>query len=79
MEMDKIAVFFAGSILITLGMIVIAAGVIIINNLINQYWKPVTWFKYQYKAVYFDPKTGEQFYTPEKDEKIELQLEEKKK
>jgi hypothetical protein len=47
--------------------------------LIHRYWKPVTWFKYQYKAVYFDPKTGEQFSTLDKDEKIEPHLEEKKK
>ena len=60
MEMDKISVFFAGSVLVTLGMIVIAAGIIVINNLIHQYWKPVVWFKYQYKPVYFDPATGEQ-------------------
>jgi hypothetical protein len=60
MEMDKIAVFFAGSILITLGMVVIAGGVIVINNLIHQYWKQVVWFKYEYKPVYFDPQTGEQ-------------------
>ena len=60
MEMDKLAVFFAGSILVTLGMVVIACGIIVINNLIHQYWKPVTWFKYQYKPVYFDPQTGEQ-------------------
>jgi len=79
MEMDKIAVFFAGSILITLGMIVIASGVIVINNLIHQYWKQLVWFKYQYKTVYFDPKTGEQFATPEKDVVIEPSLEEKKK
>lgn len=79
MEMDKIAVFFAGSILITLGMIVIASGVIVINNLIHQYWKKLVWFKYEYKTVYFDPKTGEQFATPEKDVVIEPSLEEKKK
>ena len=60
MEMDKLAVFFAGSILVTLGMIVIAGGVIVINNLIHRYWKPMVWFKYQYKLVYFDPVTGEQ-------------------
>ena len=62
MEMDKLAVFFAGSILVTLGMIVIVSGIILVNNLIHKYWKPVTWFKYDYKAVYFDPKTGEQFH-----------------
>jgi hypothetical protein len=60
MEMDKLAVFFAGSILVTLGMIVIAGGAIVINNLIHRYWKPMVWFKYQYKPVYFDPVTGEQ-------------------
>ena len=78
MEMDKLAIFFAGSILITLGTVVIAIGVIVINNLIYKFWKPVTWFKYQYKHVYFDPKTGEQFSTSDKDEKIEPHLEEKK-
>ena len=58
--MDKLAVFFAGSILVTLGMIVIAGGIIVINNLIHRYWKQVTWFKYEYKPVYFDPATGQQ-------------------
>ena len=65
MEMDKLAVFFAGSILVTLGMIVIVSGIILVNNLIHKYWKPVTWFKYDYKTVYFDPKTGEQYHKPE--------------
>ena len=65
MEMDKLAVFFAGSILVTLGMVVIASGIILINNIIHKYWKPVTWFNYEYKTVFFDPKTGEQFHKPE--------------
>ena len=77
--MDKLAVFFAGSILITLGMIVIAIGIIVINNLVHKFWKPVTWFKYQYQPVYFDPKTGEQLTSSEHTDKIEPQLEEKKK
>ena len=58
--MDKLAVFFAGSILVTMAMIVIAAGIILVNNLIHRYWEPVTWFKYDYRPVYFDPDTGEQ-------------------
>ena len=66
--MDKLAVFFAGSILVTLGMIVIASGIILVNNLIHKYWKSVTWFKYEYKPVYFDPKTGEQFVKPDPQE-----------
>jgi len=65
MEMDKLAVFFAGSILVTLGIIVIALGIILINNLIHKYWKPVTWFRYEYKPIYFDPKTGEQLVKEE--------------
>jgi len=65
MDMDKLAVFFAGSILITISMIIIAAGTIVINNLVHRYWKPVTWFKYEYKPVYFDPKTGEQLLKEE--------------
>lgn len=58
--MDKIAVFFSGSILVTMSMVVIAAGIILINNLLHRYWKQVVWFKYEYKSVFFDPKTGEQ-------------------
>lgn len=58
--MDKLAVFFAGSILVTMSMVIIAAGIILINNLLHHYWKPMTWFKYEFKPVYFDPKTGEQ-------------------
>ena len=75
--MDKLAVFFAGSILVTLGMIVIASGIILVNNLIHKYWKAVTWFKYDYKAVYFDPKTGEQFHKPEPQEPV-LETKDKK-
>jgi len=66
--MDKLAVFFAGSILVTLGMIIIASGIILVNNLIHKYWKSVTWFKYEYKTVFFDPKTGEQYHKPELEE-----------
>jgi hypothetical protein len=74
MDMDKLAVFFAGSVLVTLGTIVMAAGVIVINNLIHRYWKQVVWFKYQYKPVYFDPQTGEQLLKSE-----EANLEKSKK
>ena len=63
--MDKIAVFFAGSILVTMSMVVIAAGIILINNLLHRYWKQVIWFKYEYKSVFFDPKTGEQLVKEE--------------
>lgn len=60
MTIEQLSIFFASSVLFTLSVIVIAAGVITINNLVHRYWKPVTWFKYDYKPVYFDPDTGEQ-------------------
>jgi hypothetical protein len=44
MDMDQAAVWLAGSILTMLGMIVVVAGVILINNLIHKYWKPVRVF-----------------------------------
>jgi hypothetical protein len=44
MDMDQAAVWLAGSILTMLGMVVVVAGVIVINNLIHKYWKPVRIF-----------------------------------
>jgi hypothetical protein len=44
MDMDQAAVFLAGSILTMLGFIVVIGGVIVINNLIHKYWKPVRVF-----------------------------------
>ena len=67
--MEQLSVFFAGSVLFTLSVIVIVAGIIAINNLMHRYWKPVTWFKYDYKPVYFDPDTGEQLAYKDKEPK----------
>jgi hypothetical protein len=44
MDMDQSAIFLAGSILTILGFVVIAIGVIVINNIASKYWKPVTIF-----------------------------------
>ena len=44
MDMDRAAVFLAGSILITLGFIVVIGAIVIINNLLHKYWKPVRVF-----------------------------------
>lgn len=44
MSMDQAATWFAGSILVTLGFLVIIAGVIVVNNLLHKYWKPVRIF-----------------------------------
>jgi hypothetical protein len=44
MDMDQTAVWLAGSILITLGFVVVIAGVIVVNNILHKYWKPVRIF-----------------------------------
>lgn len=41
MDMDSMAVWLAGTVLFTLGIIVIFSGVIIINNLLHKFWKPI--------------------------------------
>jgi hypothetical protein len=52
MDMDQAAVFLAGSILTMLGFIVVAAGIIVINNLLHKFWKPVTWMRLQDHPMY---------------------------
>ena len=44
MDMDQAAVWLAGSILTMLGMVVVVAGFIVINNILHKYWKPVRIF-----------------------------------
>jgi hypothetical protein len=46
MTMDQAAVFLAASILVCVGVCVITCGILIVNNLFVNFWKPVTWFKY---------------------------------
>lgn len=40
--MDQAAVFLAGSILTALGFLVVIAAIIVVNNLLHKYWKPVS-------------------------------------
>ena len=44
MDIDKSAIFLAGSVLIMLGFVVIVACSIVINNILHKYWKPVRIF-----------------------------------
>ena len=44
MDMDQAAVFLAGSILTMLGFVVVVGGIVIINNILSNFWKPVTIF-----------------------------------
>jgi hypothetical protein len=43
MDMDQSATFLAASILTMLGFIVICIGIVVINNILSKYWKPITW------------------------------------
>ncbi len=44
MSIEQSSIFLAGSILTMLGFIVVVAGIVIINNILHKYWKPVKLF-----------------------------------
>ena len=43
MDMDQAAIFLAGSILTALGFVVILVAIVIANNIIHRWWKPLGW------------------------------------
>jgi hypothetical protein len=43
MDMDQSAVFLAGTILTALGFIVVLIAIVIANNIIHRWWKPLGW------------------------------------
>ena len=53
MDMDQAAVFLAGSILTMLGFIVVVAGIIVINNILHKYWKPIAIIKWDLPPTRF--------------------------
>jgi hypothetical protein len=46
MNMDQAATWLAGSILTMLGFIVVIGAIVVINNMLHKYWKPVQFFKW---------------------------------
>jgi hypothetical protein len=62
MDMDQAAVFLAGSILTVLGFVIVAAGIVVINNIIARYWKPVRIFTAD--SWHINPPAG---YPPQED------------
>jgi hypothetical protein len=46
------AFFLAGSVLLMLGFIVIAVGIVVINHIFAIYWKPIQ--MYQHIPVYYE-------------------------
>jgi hypothetical protein len=71
MDMDQSAVFLAGSILTALGFVVVIAAIVVVNNILYKYWKPVRIFT-------SDSWTGinppVRYATPEEMQKIAPQL-----
>jgi hypothetical protein len=44
MTMDQAAVWLAGTILLMLGFVAVVVGIVVINNILHKYWKPVRIF-----------------------------------
>lgn len=44
MNMDQAAVWLAGSILLSLGFVVLVVAAIVVNQILHKYWKPVRIF-----------------------------------
>jgi hypothetical protein len=63
MNMDQAAVFLAGTVLTTLGFIVVVIAAIVVNNILHKYWKPVkiftpdSWKAFNPPEVYIEKET----------------------
>ena len=69
MDMDQAAVFLAGSILTALGFLVVIGAIVIVNNLLHKYWKPVRiWTEDSFSP--FKQSTDVRFMTHEEAAKI---------
>ena len=44
MDMDQAAVWLGGSILTALGFVVLIIAIVIVNNILHKFWKPVRIF-----------------------------------
>lgn len=62
MDIEQMAYFLSGSILLMLGFIVVAMGVVAINNIFAAYWQPVK---------LFTPDSWKGFYPPYREEVID--------
>ena len=74
--MDQSAVFLAGSILTALGFVVIIAAIVIVNNVLHKYWKPVSLFTPDSWKAFNPPQT--QFVHNEEMERIAPKFDEPK-
>ena len=74
MDMDQAAVWLSGSILTALGFVVLVIAVVIVNNIIHKFWKPVRIFT----SDSWNLNPPIRYATPEELEKIEPATEKKK-
>ena len=49
---EQMASWLVGSILFALGSIVLIFGLILINNLLHKYWKPITIVMFRNESIY---------------------------
>jgi hypothetical protein len=47
MEMSQAATFLGGSILTVIGFIVIVAGIVVVNNILHKFWKPIKILRFE--------------------------------
>lgn len=47
MDMMQAAIFLSGAILTTLGFVTVVIGVVLVNNIIHKYWKPVKILRFE--------------------------------
>jgi len=70
MDMDQAAVFLAGSVLTALGFIVVVIGLVVINNIIARYWRPIriftedSWHSVGSSARFVEPSEVEKSQEP---------------
>ena len=74
--MDQAAVFLAGSILTALGFITVVIGLVVINNIIARFWKPIrifaegSWIGFNGPTRFADPHELEKTQEPTIDKKV---------
>jgi len=54
MDIESAAIWMAGTVLVTLGIIAMVVGAVIINNILHRYWKPVTIFTTESFSLFGD-------------------------
>lgn len=59
--MEKAAFILAGGIMVSITAVIAVIGLIIVNNLLSKFWKPITWVKYDYQTIQitYNETTGE--------------------